>query len=415
MLALMKTKKLQSRNLFKNYFALLGPAFVAAIAYVDPGNVATNISAGAQYGYLLVWVLVLANAMAALVQYLSAKVGLVTGKSLPEIVAEYLPKPLRILYWLQAEAVAIATDIAEVLGGAIALSILFGLPLLVGGIITGIVSLMLLATHSRRGQKPFERIIMGCLLVIALGFVAGLFVVPLHASLVLGGLIPRFAGIGSILIATGMIGATIMPHVVYLHSALARDRQGIVKDSREVKRLLRATRIDVGTAMIIAGGVNIAMLLVAASVLYGMTGVDTITGAQAAIALKLGQGIGYLFAIGLLASGLASSSVGSYAGAVIMDGLLKIRIPLFVRRVVTLLPALALLSFSIEPTQVLILSQVILSFGIPFAVIPLILVSCNRRIMGAQVNSQLVAWAASLVTVFIVILNVGLIGLTFGL
>ncbi|MBI3690053.1 MAG: Nramp family divalent metal transporter, partial [Mycolicibacterium aromaticivorans] len=264
-------------------WSLLGPAFVAAIAYVDPGNVAANISAGAQFGFLLVWVIVMANVMAGLVQYLSAKLGLVTGRTLPEAVRDHTRTPTRIGYWLQAELVAIATDVAEVVGGAIALRLLFGLPFLVGGVITGVVSLILLAVQDRRGQQVFERVITGLLLVIAIGFLSSLFVLTPPAAEVLGGLLPRFDGPESVLLATAMLGATVMPHAVYLHSGLARDRHGHPEAGAPRARLLRITRWDVSIAMLVAGAVNMSMLLIAATNLQGRDDTDSIEGAHAAV------------------------------------------------------------------------------------------------------------------------------------
>lgn len=390
---------------------LLGPAFVAAIAYVDPGNVAANLSAGAKYGYLLVWVLVLANAMAVIVQYLSAKFGLVTGKSLAEMLGERMPRVSRLLYWAQAELVAVATDLAEVIGGAIALAILFDLPLLIGGIIVGTVSLALLALQ-RRGQQTFERVIIALLAIITIGFVAGLFVSPLDWGGVATGLVPRFEGTETVLLAASMLGATVMPHAIYLHSSLARDRHGASHSPQRLGRLLKATRLDVLLALVLAGGVNIAMLLLAASSLAGVEGTDTIEGAAAAISSHLGPAIGIIFGIGLLASGLASTSVGAYAGADIMGGLLRIRFPLLLRRLITLIPALVVLGLEIDPTRALVLSQVVLSFGIPFALIPLIWLTSKRSVMGEHVNGMAMRIAATVVTVLIVALNLLLIGLT---
>ncbi|GAA0639687.1 Nramp family divalent metal transporter [Kutzneria viridogrisea] len=384
---------------------LLGPAFVAAIAYVDPGNVATNSQAGAQFGYLLVWVVVVSNVMAGLVQFLSAKLGLVTGQSLPEQLRDRMPGPVRLAYWAQAEVVAVATDLAEVLGGAIALQILFGLPLLLGGLITGVVSTVLLAVQDRAGQKPFERVITGLLLVIAIGFLAGLVLAPPSLSGVLGGLVPRFAGSESVLIAAGMLGATVMPHVVYLHSALARDRFGGTEPGPVRRRLLGATKLDVGVAMVLAGAVNLAMVLLAATSLRGRTDGDTITSVHSAVGDALGGGVALLFAIGLLASGLASTSVGCYAGAVVMDGLLRKRIPLLARRVVTLLPAIAALVIGLDPTRALVVSQVVLSFGIPFALIPLVVLTSLRSVMGESVNSRLTTVLATLIATVVVGLN----------
>ncbi|WP_329044684.1 Nramp family divalent metal transporter [Amycolatopsis sp. NBC_01488] len=391
--------------------ALLGPAFVAAIAYVDPGNVAANISAGARYGYLLVWVIVAANLMAALVQNLSAKLGLVSGMSLPEALRARLSRPARLAYWLQAEVVAVATDLAEVVGGAIALYLLFDLPLVAGGLVTGAVSLTLLAVQDRGGQRTFERVVTGLLLVIAVGFLASLFVEPPSAAGTLGGLVPKFEGSGSILIAAAMLGATVMPHAVYLHSGLVRDRHG-APDVTTRRRLLRATRADVGLAMLLAGVVNLGMLLLAATNLQGQAGVGSIEGAHHAVAAALGPGIALMFAIGLLASGLASTSVGAYAGAMIMQGLLHKRIPLVLRRLVTLTPAIVVLALGADPSAALIVSQVVLSFGIPFALVPLIRLTADRDLMGADANRRLTTIAASLIAVVIIALNLVLIYLT---
>ncbi|MDP3208407.1 MAG: Nramp family divalent metal transporter, partial [Rhodoglobus sp.] len=339
--------------------ALLGPAFVAAIAYVDPGNVAANLTAGAKYGYLLLWVLIAANAIAVIVQYQSAKVGIVTGQSLPEILGQRLKTGPRRAYWVQAELVAAATDIAEVLGGAIALNLLFGLPLLMGGVIVGVASMILLTVQSRRGQRSFEIVIVTLLGVIVVGFMSGLLFAGMDASEALAGIVPRFEGVDSVLLATSMLGATVMPHVIYLHSALARDRHGVTSDPVRIRSLLRATKWDVGAALLVAGAVNISMLLLAASALRGVEGTDTIEGAHAAVVSTLGPVVGVIFAVGLLASGLASTSVGTYAGSAIMGGLLRVRVPLLLRRAVTLIPALVVLGIGFDPTRALVLSQVV--------------------------------------------------------
>ncbi len=400
-----------SRPATRGLYRLLGPAFVAAIAYVDPGNVAANISAGAGYGYLLVWVLVLANAMAVIVQYLSAKFGLVTGQSLPEALGERMPRTARLLFWAQAELVAIATDLAEVIGGALALYILFGVPLPLGGLIVGVVSIAILAAQ-RAGQRLFERVILGLLAVITIGFLAGLVVSPLDWGGVAQGMIPRFEGTTTVLLAASMLGATVMPHAIYLHSSLTRDRHGAGHDEATLRTLLRASKWDAALALVLAGGVNLSMLLLAASSLKGVEGTDTIEGAAAAISTHLGPAIGVIFGIGLLASGLASTSVGSYAGAEIMAGLLHVRIPLLLRRVLTLIPALVVLSLGIDPTWSLVLSQVVLSFGIPFAIIPLIWLTSRREVMGRFVNRAPLRVAGVLVAVVIVALNLLLLGLT---
>ncbi|CAM3113461.1 divalent metal cation transporter [Mycobacterium intermedium] len=397
----------------KTSWYLLGPAFVAAIAYVDPGNVAANVSSGAQFGYLLLWVIVAANVMAGLVQYLSAKLGLVTGRSLPEAIGLRMGRPTRLIYWAQAEVVAMATDLAEVVGGAIALRILFGLPLVLGGIITGVISLALLLIQDRRGQRLFERVITGLLLVIAVGFTASFFVATPPPSAVLSGLVPRFEGTESVLLAAAILGATVMPHAVYLHSGLARDRHGHPEPGPDRHRLLRITRWDVGLAMLTAGAVNAAMLLVAALNMRGR-GEDTasIEGAYVAVHDTLGATIAVLFAIGLLASGLASASVGAYAGAMIMQGLLHWSVPMVVRRLVTLGPAIAILAFGVDPTRTLVLSQVVLSFGIPFAVLPLVRLTSNSTVMGIDVNHRATTAIGWVVAVMITLLNLVLIFLT---
>lgn len=391
---------------------LLGPAFVAAIAYVDPGNVAANVSAGAQYGFLLVWVILAANVMAGLVQYLSAKLGLVTGRTLPEAVADHTRTPTRIAYWLQAELVAMATDLAEVVGGAIALYLLFDLPLLIGGVITGAVSLLLLMVQNRRGQRVFERVITGLLLVIAIGFLTSLVVQPPSVADVASGLVPRFDGAESILLATAMLGATVMPHAVYLHSGLARDRHGQPEAGSARRRMLRITRYDVGIAMLVAGAVNLAMLLVAATNLQGVENTDSIEGAYAAVQGALGPTVALFFAVGLLASGLASTSVGAYAGAMIMQGLLRRSYPLLLRRLVTLIPALVILAIGVDPSRALVLSQVVLSFGIPFALVPLVRLTSNRSLMGNDVNHRVTTALGWTVAGVIIVLNVVLIYLT---
>lgn len=387
---------------------LLGPAFVAAIAYVDPGNVAANLTAGARYGYLLLWVLVAANAMAVLVQYQSAKLGLVTGDSLPGVLGQRMRRTPRLAFWMQAEVVAAATDIAEVVGGAIALQLLFGVPLPLGGLIVGVVSLLLLATQNRYGQRRFEHVIIALLAVITVGFLAGLFVSPPDARGVLSGLVPRFDGTDSVLLAASMLGATVMPHAIYVHSALARDRHGRTTGAT-LRDVLRSTRWDVGIALAIAGAVNIGLLLLAASGLRGVPGTDSIPGAYDAIAAALGVGIAIAFAIGLLASGLASTSVGAYAGATIMEGLIHKRIPLLVRRVVTLIPAIILLAVGADATWTLVLSQVVLSFGIPFAVIPLVALTRNRTVMGPHRNGPWLHATLLLVVTLVVALNVTLL------
>jgi manganese transport protein len=390
---------------------------VASIAYVDPGNVAANLTAGAQYGYLLVWVLVAANVMAVLVQYQSAKLGIVTGKSLPEILGERLKPAWRRAFWVQAEVVAAATDLAEVVGGAIALYLLFGLPLPLGAVIVGGVSMLLLMVQARSRQRPFEFVIIFLLGIITIGFLAGLFISPPDPGGVLAGLVPGFQGPDTVLLAASMLGATVMPHAIYVHSALSRDRHRpdphLHVPVPAIARLVKATRWDVVAALAIAGIVNIGMLLLAASTLGGEDGTDTIEGAHAAITANLGPVVGVIFAVGLLASGLASTSVGCYAGGSIMQGLLRIRIPLMTRRVITLIPAIVLLSVGFDPTWGLVLSQVVLSFGIPFVLIPLVILTSNKALMGRFADGPALRIAAITSVVLVVTLNLVLLWLTF--
>lgn len=396
--------------------ALMGPAFVAAVAYVDPGNVAANITAGSRYGYSLVWVLVMANLIAMLVQYESAKFGIVTGQSLPEILGSRLRRSPRIAYWLQAEIVAAATDLAEVIGGAIALNLLFSTPLLIGGLIIGGVSILLLGLQNNSGQVVFERVVVALLLIITLGFVGGLIVTPPEWGQVLAGLRPTFPDTQAVLVAASMLGATVMPHAIYLHSSLTKDRHGRENTDERKHRLLRATKLDVFWALLIAGSVNIALVLLAAAALQDVNipGVetDTIEGAHAVIASVLGPGIGTVFAIGLLASGLASTSVGAYAGSEIMNGLLHVKVPLLARRLVTLIPALVILAVGIDPTWALVLSQVLLSLGIPLAIIPLVYYTSKKNVMGTYADPKWLL-AINIVAAFLIVaLNLGLLVLS---
>ncbi|GAA1923178.1 Nramp family divalent metal transporter [Microbacterium aoyamense] len=398
---------------------LIGPALVAGVAYLDPGNVASNMTAGAKFGYLLVWVVVIGNVMAWLIQYLSAKLGIVTGRSLPETLGERIKNPWgRRAYWLQAELVAMATDIAEVIGGAVALNLLFGIPLVWGGVITGVVSIALLLVQSRRGARTFEFVVIGLVVIIAIGFTFGVFIGPPDPGAIVGGLVPRFEGTESVLLAASILGATIMPHAIYAHSALARDRFAPgttltrvpapeLEQLRGIStpRLLRATKWDVTIAMLIAGTVNLCILLLAAANLAGVPGTDSLEGAYAALRDGIGPLVATLFAVGLLASGLASTSVGAYAGAEIMHGLLRVRIPLLARRLVTLVPALAILAVGFDPTLALVLSQVVLSFGIPFALIPLVALTAKRDVLGQFRNRVGTTIAGVAASVFLIALN----------
>ncbi|MFF0155758.1 Nramp family divalent metal transporter [Micromonospora sp. NPDC005203] len=395
----------RARGRVRGRLILLGPAFVAAVAYVDPGNFATNSAAGARYGYLLVWVVVVANLMAMLVQTLTAKLGLATGRSLPELCRERLPRPLNRLMWVQAELVAMATDLAEVIGGAVALHLLFGIPLLPGGLIIGTAAFAVLALRSR-GFRAFEIAIAVLLGVIVLAFAANLLAAGSDPGSAVAGLVPRLQGTDSVLLAAGILGATVMPHVIYVHSALTRDRIPATDDT-ERRVLFRGQRTDVLLALSAAGAVNLAMLLIAAASFRGggPGGADSLEGVHAGLGQSIGTAAAFGFAVALLVSGLASTSVGTYAGEVIMQGFLRRRVPLLLRRLVTLVPALAVLAIGLDPTRALVLSQVILSFGIPFALIPVVAFTRRRDLMGNLVNHPLTTAAASLVAVLVVALN----------
>jgi len=397
--------RIWARGRIRRTIALLGPAFVATIAYVDPGNFATNVQGGARYGYLLLWVILGANLMAMLVQYLSQKMGIATGKNLPEHCREQFPRPVVWGLWVQGELIAMATDLAEFVGAAIALNLLFGIPLFPAGLITAVVAFGILALQPR-GYRRFEVTIVGMLAIILLGFLYDTLRIGADASEVARGFVPGFAGTDSILLATGILGATVMPHVIYLHSALVQDRLQ-PRDDRERRRLLNFGKIDVVVAMGIAGIVNMSMLVVAASVFHdsGRIGVDSIEGAHAGLETLVGSGAALAFALALLASGLAASAVGTYAGQVVMQGFINRSIPLVLRRAVTMAPALVVLAIGLDPTRSLILSQVVLSFGIPFALVPLVLLTRRKDVMGAFVNARLTTYAAAACASLIIALN----------
>jgi manganese transport protein len=403
---------LRARGRFRGMLPLLGPAFVACIAYVDPGNFATNISGGAEYGYLLLWVILGANLMAMLIQNLSAKIGIATGKNLPELCRERFPRPVTWGLWAQAEVIAMATDLAEFVGAAIALNLLFGIPLFPAGIITAIVAFAILALQTR-GYRRFELAIVFFLGIILLGFLYDTLRIGADAGGVAGGFIPQFSGGDSVLLATGILGATVMPHVIYLHSALTQNRIP-ARDDAERRRLLRFNRIDVTIAMGLAGLVNMAMLIIAASLFHGTSlDVDSIEKAHAGFGDLVGPEAALAFALALLASGLASSSVGTYAGQVVMQGFIKRRIPIAARRLITMAPALVVLAIGLNPTRSLVISQVVLSFGIPFALVPLVMLTRRRDVMGAFINRPVTTLAASVVAALIISLNLFLLYQTF--
>jgi manganese transport protein len=388
---------------------MLGPAFVAAIAYVDPGNFATNIQGGARFGYMLLWVVLVANLMAMLVQYLSAKLGIVTEHSLPSLFHARYPRSLSWGMWVQAEVMAMATDVAEFVGAALGLNLLFGVPLLPAALITGVIAFAILGLQSR-GHRRFELAITGLLGIIFTGFLYETLKIGPSARESLGGLVPHLAGSGSLYLAVGIIGATVMPHVIYLHSALTNGRVP-VRDERERAKVLRFARTDVIVALGLAGVVNLAMLAVAAKLFHqtGHTGVSTIEQAHSGFAQMVGGGAALAFSVALFASGASSSSVGTYAGQVVMRGFVGFNIPIFLRRLVTMLPAIAVLALGIGPTDVLVFSQVVLSFGIPFALIPLVLLTSKRDVMGEHVNRRLTTVVAFGLVGLITALNVFLI------
>jgi manganese transport protein len=395
----------RSRGRLRGAISILGPAFVACVAYVDPGNFATNIAGGAQFGYLLLWVLLAANLMAMLIQNLSAKIGIATGKNLPELCREHFPRPVTVGLWIQAELIAMATDLAEFVGAAIALNLLFGVPMFHAGIITAIIAFAILALQSR-GHRRFELAIIGFLGVIILGFLYDTLRIGFDGGEAARGFIPGFAGTESVLLATGILGATVMPHVIYLHSALTQSRLK-PRDDKEKRALLRFQRLDVTIAMGLAGLVNMSMLIIAASLFHanGLTDLDTIEDAHKQFGAMVGSGAALAFALALLASGLASSSVGTYAGQVVMQGFIARTIPIILRRAVTMAPALIVLALGVNPSRALVISQVALSFGIPFALVPLVLLTRRKDIMGALVNRHVTTIAASVVAALIIALN----------
>ena len=388
---------------------MLGPAFVASIAYVDPGNFATNLQGGAEYGYLLLWVVLAANVMAMLVQYLSAKLGIVTDRNYPEVVRERFPRAFTWGMWAQAEVMAMSTDIAEFLGAAIGLNLLFGVPLLPAGLITGVIAFAILELQTR-GFRRFELAISALLGIIFAGFLyETLRIGPsVHGSL--RGLLPDLHGTTSLYLAVGIIGATVMPHVIYLHSALTKGRMPCRND-RERGRVLRFERLDVIIALSLAGLVNMAMLAVAAKLFHtpALSGLSTIPQAHAQFGHLVGGGAALAFAVALLASGASSSSVGTYAGQVVMAGFINVRIPLMLRRAITMIPAIIVLAIGLNPTNILVLSQVVLSFGIPLALIPLVMLTSRRDVMGVHVNRRGTIITAWTVVTVISLLNIFLL------
>lgn len=393
----------------KRFLPFLGPAFIAAVAYIDPGNFATNIAAGSSFGYTLLWVVLAANVMALLIQSMSAKLGIATGHNLPEVCRARFSKPVTMGLWIQAELIAIATDLAEFIGGALGLYLLFGIPLFPAAIITGVFSFGLLELQ-RRGFRWLEAAVTCMVGIVVLCFAYQVFMAEPDAGALLQGLlVPKFAGPDSVLLAAGILGATVMPHVIYLHSALTQ-RRVVGRNEAERHRIFRFELVDIVIAMAIAGLINGAMLVMAAGLFHG-TGelVTSIEGAFSQLDVQLGTFAAILFGVGLLASGFSSSSVGTMSGQVIMQGYINRHIPVYLRRLVTMLPALAIIWAGVNPGTALVLSQVVLSFGIPFALIPLLLFCSNRDIMGSLVNKTSTTVAAWGIAGVVITLNVFLL------
>jgi manganese transport protein len=394
----------------------LGPAFIACVAYIDPGNFATNIAGGSKFGYTLVWVIVASNLMAMLIQTLSAKLGIATRRNLPEVCRDEFSRRTSIGLWIQAEVIAMATDLAEFLGAAIGFSLLLGTSLLFSTFLTGVAAFLILGLQ-RYGFRPFEAVIASIVGVIGACYLIELFYAnPDLGAVTHHAVVPSFQGSESVLLAVGILGATVMPHVIYLHSALTQDR--IVADSdSSAKRLMRYTRIDVIVAMAIAGLINMSMLVMAASTFWqsGLPDVDSLEGAHSTLEPILGGAAGAIFAIALLGSGLSSSAVGTLAGQVVMQGFIRRQIPVWVRRVVTMIPAFVVVALGVNPSRTLVLSQVVLSFGIPFALVPLVYFTSRRDLMGVLVNHKVTTGAAAVVAAGIIALNVFLLAQTFGL
>jgi len=392
----------------------LGPAFIAAVAYVDPGNFATNIAAGAQYGYLLLWVILASNLMAMLIQSMSAKLGIATGKNLPEVCRLRFPRPVTLGLWVQAEIIAMATDLAEFIGAALALNLLFGIPLFPAGLLTAVGAFAILELQ-RRGFRPLEATISGMVGVIVLAFAFQMFYAQPEAERILAGLFtPQFADTESVLLAAGILGATVMPHVIYLHSALTQ-RRVVGRTEEEKKKIFRFELIDVVIAMAIAGTINASMLILAAALFNanGLTDVGDIDLAFEQLRVLVNDNSAIIFGVALLASGFSSSSVGTMSGQVVMQGFINRRIPLWLRRSITMAPALAILAIGVNSSYALVLSQVVLSFGIPFALIPLLIFCRNRGLMGGLVNHRATTAVATVVVALIVSLNVFLLFQTF--
>lgn len=393
---------------FKSVLPFLGPAFIAAVAYIDPGNFATNITAGSQYGYLLLWVIAFSNLMAVLIQSLSAKLGIATGKNLPEVARENFSKKTSIMLWIQAELVIMATDLAEFIGAALGLYLLFDIPMLPAALITAVGSFAILELQ-RRGVRAFEAGISAMVMMVVLAFALQTFLAHPDAGAIATGFIPKFDDVNSILLATGILGATVMPHAIYLHSSLTQHRV-VGQNDEEKRKIFKFEFIDIIIAMIIAGAINMSMLIIAAAVFHskGMN-VEDLDVAFQSLHDMIGPMASISFGLGLLIAGLASSSVGTLSGDVVMQGFIKKHIPIYLRRAITMIPPLLIIAFGANATKALVWSQVILSFGIAFALIPLIMFTSNKKIMGGLVNHKLTTILGWIVAAIVVALNIYLL------
>ena len=408
-----RTAQRAARGVRKVKLALMGPAFIAAIGYIDPGNFATNIQAGASYGYKLLWVVVWANVMAMLIQLMSAKLGIATGKNLAEHIRDRFPRPAVWFYWVQAEIIAMATDLAEFIGAAIGFKLLLGVTLLQGAVLTGVATFLILMLQSR-GQKPLELVIAGLLLFVAAAYIVELFFSqPKVVDLIQGMAIPSLPTADAVFLAAGVLGATIMPHVIYLHSSLTQRGE---KSSRAER--YSATKLDVAIAMTIAGFVNLAMMATAAAAFHfsGHSGIADLEQAYLTLEPLLSHAAATVFGLSLVAAGLSSTVVGTLAGQVVMQGFIRFHIPLWVRRVVTMLPSFIVIMAGWDPTRILVMSQVLLSFGIALALVPLLAFTGNRELMGDMVNSRLMQNTGKVIVLLVVALNIYLlVGLALGL
>lgn len=393
---------------FRQILPFLGPAFIAAVAYIDPGNFATNITAGSEYGYLLLWVIVVSNLMAVLIQSLSAKLGIATGRNLPEVARDNFSKKTSIMLWIQAEIVIIATDLAEFIGAALGLYLVFKIPMLPAALITAVAAFGILELQ-RRGVRTFEAIVSGMVMMVVMAFAFQTFLANPKPTEVLSGLFPSFDGVGSVLLATGILGATVMPHAIYLHSSLTQSRV-IGRSEAEKKKIFKFEFFDIIIAMVIAGAINISMLVIAAA-LFHKRGMDVsdLDVAYHELGTLIGPTAAVSFGLGLLIAGLASSAVGTMAGDVVMQGFINRRIPLYLRRAITMAPPILIIALGLNATVALVWSQVILSFGIAFALIPLIIFTSNPKIMGGLVNRKWVTYTSWVIAAITVALNLFLI------